>query len=418
MTTTDTPGTRPTPSSSVPERNEPLIRASNVSKRFTRHQRRATSLKERIVKREHGVKDDFWALRDIDLVVHRGETVGLTGPNGSGKSTLLKVLSGILRSSSGEVEVNGRVASLLELGAGFDGELTGRENVYLNSALLGVPKAETDRLFDEIVEFSELGEFIDNPVKHYSSGMYVRLGFSVAVHIDPDILIVDEVLSVGDAAFQNKCIDRIRLFQQQGKTILFVSHASGQITSLCTRAVLLNRGRILFDGPPKETVKRLNHLLGVDSVERRDEGAAQVSSAVLVDPSTSLTPEVFESGAEALFLATIDWLVPDELPKDTHLELSFASGDETVAVVQPQELPVPRDEPARSGGRSQVSWRLHSLPALAGDVTLRLVVQAGEHQLALAEVTGLRIHGDQVADVEGTAVISTAVADSPASTSA
>ena len=145
---------------------------------------------------------------------------------------------------------------------------------------------------------------------------------------------------------------------------------------------------------------------------------AQVSSAVLVDPSTSLTPEEFESGAEALFLATIDWLVPDELPEDTHLELSFASGDETVALVQPRELPVARDEPARSGGRSQVSWRLHSLPALAGNVTLRFAVQAGEHQLALAEVTGLRIHGDQVADVEGTAVISTAVADSPASTSA
>ena len=227
---------------------EVLIQARRVSKKFTSYHRRATSLKERLVRREQTEADVFWALQNVDLQVRRGETVGLIGPNGSGKSTLLKVLSGILRPNSGDVSVEGRVSSLLELGAGFDGELTGRENIYLNSALLGVPRAETERLFDEIVEFSELGEFIEFPVKHYSSGMYVRLGFSVAVHIDPDILIIDEVLAVGDAAFQKKCLDRVADFQKRGKAILFVSHAAGLVEQLCNRAILLDHGRVVFDG--------------------------------------------------------------------------------------------------------------------------------------------------------------------------
>ncbi len=381
---------------------ETLVHAVGVSKKFVRFHRRATSLKERIVKRERGGRDDFWALRDVDLVVRRGETVGLTGPNGSGKSTLLKVLAGILRPSEGDVQVNGRVASLLELGAGFDGELTGRENVYLNSALLGVPKAETDRLFDQIVEFSELGEFIDNPVKHYSSGMYVRLGFSVAVHVDPDILIVDEVLAVGDAAFQQKCLDRIRLFQHQGKTILFVSHSAAQITSLCTRAVLLSRGHVLFDGAPAEAVKHLNDLLGVDNVERRDEGTARIAAVVLVDPSTAEAPEAFQSGAEAVFMANIEWLTRADLAKGTHLELSFVSGNETLAIVHPEVEELPVDEPTASGGRSEVWWHLHALPELSGEVTLRFSVLSGETQLAVAEIPGIRVHGHQALDVDGT----------------
>ncbi len=378
---------------------EVIVSATGVSKRFARFHRRATSFKERLIRREQGVKEDFWALRDVNLVVRRGETVGITGPNGSGKSTLLKVLSGILRPTSGEIRVNGRVASLLELGAGFDGELTGRENVYLNSALLGVPKAETDRLFDKIVDFSELSDFIDNPVKHYSSGMYIRLGFAVAVHVDPDLLIIDEVLAVGDAAFQQKCIDRIRLFQREGKTILFVSHSASQVTSLCSRALLLDHGSVLFDGAPEATVARLNELLGVDRVDRRDEGVVRVSEAHLVDPSTEVAPDSFRTGAEALFTATLQWTVRDPLPAPAELDLEFAVGGETVAVVRPAPYRLPPDSPA--SGRTNLRWLIPALPDATGEVALRLTVHCANSQLAIAEIPGLHLLRGQVVAIDG-----------------
>jgi ABC-2 type transport system ATP-binding protein len=380
------------------------IEARGVGKRFARHQRRATSIKERLVRREQGAKDEFWALREVSLTVGAGETVGLMGPNGSGKSTLLKVLSGILRPNEGSVSVVGRVASLLELGAGFDGELTGRENIYLNSALLGVPRQETQALFDQIVEFSELGEFIDNPVKHYSSGMYVRLGFAIAVHIDPDILIVDEVLAVGDAAFQKKCIDRIKDFQRQGKTILFVSHSAGLVEQLCTRAVLLAHGRTLFDGPPRQGVLALNDLLGVDGVDRSDTGLAKVAAVLLVDPSTNLPPESFAGGSQALFMADIDWHEPERLSGPVSAELSLVNSlGESVVVIDPEKLEIPRAEIERPGGRSTLRWLIPALPEVAGDLTLRLQLRRGEALLATAEVNGVRISATSRSSLEGSA---------------
>ncbi len=383
---------------------EVRIQATGVGKRFARHQRKATSLKERLVRREQGVRDEFWALRDISLTVHAGETVGLMGPNGSGKSTLLKVLSGILRPTEGSVSVTGRVASLLELGAGFDGELTGRENIYLNSALLGVPRSETDELFEQIVDFSELREYIDNPVKHYSSGMYVRLGFAIAVHIDPDILIVDEVLAVGDAAFQKKCIDRIRAFQQAGKTILFVSHSSELVQQLCTRAVLLGHGRQLFDGPPRQGVNLLNGLLGVDGVERSDVGLAKVAAVLLVDPSTNQPPESFAAGGGALFMADVDWAKPQEITGPVFAELSFVNGrGESVLVVTPEKLEIPREQIDGAARRSTMRWLIPALPELAGDLTLRLELRRGEALLATAEVDGVRIQPTSRALLDGSA---------------
>ena len=239
------------------------IRAHEVSKRFIVHTERATSLKERIVRRKNA-GHEFYALRDISSEIERGTTVGLIGPNGSGKSTLLKVLAGILRPTAGEVSTSGRIASLLELGAGFNGELTGRENVYLNASLLGLTRRETDRVFDAIVEFSELEEFIDNPVKHYSSGMYVRLGFSVAVHVDPDILLLDEVLAVGDEHFARKCLAKIAEFQREKRTILFVTHGLGQVEQICDRAIVLDHGHIAFDGDPFFATEELRKILGTD----------------------------------------------------------------------------------------------------------------------------------------------------------
>ena len=240
---------------------EIAIRARGVGKSF-RGTGRATSLKERILRMGHGTAEPFEALRDVNLEIAAGQTVGLIGHNGSGKSTLLKILTGILRPTTGTVEVNGRVSSLLELGAGFNGELSGRDNIYLNASLLGLSRKETDGLFDSIVEFSELEEFIDNPVKHYSSGMYVRLGFAVAVHVDPDILLVDEVLAVGDEAFARKCLDKIAEFQREGRTILFVTHSLSLVDEICDRGVVLDHGRVVFDGDPQFATGTLRALLG------------------------------------------------------------------------------------------------------------------------------------------------------------
>jgi ABC-2 type transport system ATP-binding protein len=237
------------------------LRASGVSKVF--RGQRATSFKEHLLRRGGRADGGFSALRDITVEIEAGHTVGLIGPNGSGKSTLLKVLAGILRPTSGEVAAHGRIASLLELGAGFNGELSGRDNVFLNASLLGLSHRETERLFDSIVAFSELEEFIDNPVKHYSSGMYVRLGFSVAVHVDPDILLVDEVLAVGDEGFAKKCLDKIAEFQAEGRTILFVSHALDLVQQICDRALVLEHGRLVFDGDPEFATGRLRSILGV-----------------------------------------------------------------------------------------------------------------------------------------------------------
>lgn len=200
-------------------------------------------------------KDTFWALKGLNLSIHKGEVVGIIGKNGSGKSTLLKLISNIIEPTSGSVEVNGRISSLIEVGAGFHPELTGRENVYFNGAILGMTTREIDDRLEEILAFSEIGSFFDVPVKFYSSGMYVRLAFSVAVHVDPDILIVDEVLSVGDFEFQKKCQNKIREFVDQGKTVLLVSHSLEAIESLCTRAILLDKGKLAIDDKPHEVIQ-------------------------------------------------------------------------------------------------------------------------------------------------------------------
>jgi homopolymeric O-antigen transport system ATP-binding protein len=203
----------------------------------------------------HQSNNTIWALKDVSLEVKRGEVVGLIGRNGAGKSTLLKILTRITEPTEGYAEIHGRIGSLLEVGTGFHSELTGRENLYLNGAILGMKKAEIDRKFDEIVDFSEIEEkFLDTPVKHYSSGMYVRLAFAVAAHLEPEILVVDEVLSVGDFAFQKKCVNKMERIKQEGSTIFFVSHNMASITNLCARAILLDRGKVLEDGSSHQVI--------------------------------------------------------------------------------------------------------------------------------------------------------------------
>lgn len=272
----------------MPTNDVSVVRVRGASKQF--HIRKDKSLKDRAVSlfRERPPAEDFWALRDIDLDIEAGATVGLIGHNGSGKSTLLKLIGGILQPTSGSVEHRGRIAALLELGAGFHPDLSGRENVYLNAAILGLSKKQTDKYFDAIVDFSGIERFIDSQVKFYSSGMYVRLAFAVAVHVDPEILLVDEVLSVGDEPFQRKCMDRIHEFQAEGRTIILVSHSAEQVGELCHRAVVLDGGRIVFNGAAEQGIKVLR--TGYEAA-RQEAAAAAAAAATFTPPPAHATLE-------------------------------------------------------------------------------------------------------------------------------
>jgi len=240
------------------------IRIEEVSRRFRVYPKDARTLKELIVTRGRGRGEDVWALSGVALAVEPGAAVGLVGRNGSGKTTLLKLIGGIIKPSLGRLEVGGRVASLLELGAGFHPEFTGRENVFLNGALHGLSRAEIRERMDEIVEFAGIGHYVDLPVRTYSAGMYMRLGFAVAAHVDADVLLLDEIFAVGDEEFQRKCFGRISQFKQQGGTIVFVSHDASSVERLCERAVLLRGGLVDFDGPTHEAILRYRSHLAED----------------------------------------------------------------------------------------------------------------------------------------------------------
>jgi ABC-type polysaccharide/polyol phosphate transport system ATPase subunit len=232
------------------------LRVENVSKQYRIYARPGDRLKETLTRGRLKRHREFWALRNVSFEIEAGTTTGIIGPNGCGKSTLLQIIAGTLEPTEGSVWREGRVAALLELGAGFDPEGTGVENVYMNAALMGLSRRETERLFPEIERFAEIGDFIRQPVKTYSSGMFVRLAFAVASNVEPDILVIDEALAVGDAVFQHRCLRRIKEIQERGATVLFVSHDAAAVRALCTRAVLMSAGRVLSDGPPVEV---LNH---------------------------------------------------------------------------------------------------------------------------------------------------------------
>jgi ABC-type polysaccharide/polyol phosphate transport system ATPase subunit len=226
----------------------------SVSKKFRRGQK--LLLKEALIDIfMPGRQEDFWALKDVTFDIIKGETVGIIGNNGSGKSTILKLIAGVMYPTKGEVKVDGRISPLIELGAGFHAELTGRENIYLNGTILGLSEKQIDQRLNDIIEFSELGDFIDTPVKHYSSGMYVRLGFSVAVHTDPEILLVDEIFAVGDISFQEKCFKKMNEFKKNGITIVFVTHDMATVESFCEKAIYINKGQLENIGDAKQIIK-------------------------------------------------------------------------------------------------------------------------------------------------------------------
>lgn len=237
--------------------NQSIV-VDGVSKRFAiRHVRSLKEMAARAVRRRSESVDEFAALKDVSITVNEGETVALLGFNGSGKSTLLKCISGVLTPDEGQIGVRGRIAGLIEVGAGFHPDLTGRENVYLNGAILGMSEAQIEEKFAEIVAFSEIEGFIDTEVKFYSSGMFLRLAFAVAVHTDPDVFLVDEILAVGDEPFQRKCLDRIRLLRSQGKTLVIVSHDLDMVADLCDRGILLEHGAVVMDAEPHAVVRRM-----------------------------------------------------------------------------------------------------------------------------------------------------------------
>ena len=240
---------------------------------------------------------DFWALSDVEFDVRTGETFGIIGRNGSGKSTLLKCIAGILQPTSGQIVVRGQVAAMLELGAGFQPELSGRDNIYLNASLLGLSRRDIARRFDDIVQFAELEDFIDNQVRFYSSGMYVRLGFAVAVNVEPDVLLIDEVLAVGDERFQEKCLDRIHEFQTEGRTIIVVSHSAAMLRQICDRVVVLENGKVVTVGPPGEAIRAFRDCLLAGEVPValppvEDEEAGAVGSVVQPERRVVITDAV------------------------------------------------------------------------------------------------------------------------------
>ena len=297
---------------------QPLIELQHVSKRFKIRRERQRSFQDSFIalfRRDRSEKEFFWPLQGVSFAVNPGDSVGILGPNGSGKSTLLKLISGILDPTDGEITVAGRVASLLELGAGFHPDLTGRENIFLNGSIHGINRKQMLDRLDKIIDFAELGDFIDTPVKHYSSGMYVRLGFSVAIHSDPDILVVDEVLTVGDHVFQQKCLERIQDLKRKNIAIILVSHSLSEVERLCNRALWLHEGNIRLDGDAIQVVdeyaafsndvyyqkrsERQRQEPDEFTIERSDQrwgtGDANITQVELLDAS-GLESECFSTG--------------------------------------------------------------------------------------------------------------------------
>ncbi len=355
------------------------IRVANLSKCYRLYQRPVDRLLELFTRRPR--HQPFWALKDISFEVLTGETLGIIGDNGAGKSTLLKILAGTLSPTTGEVECRGRVAALLELGAGFHPEFTGRQNIYLNAALLGLSEEEIRAKEEEIIAFSELGPFIDQPVKTYSSGMYVRLAFSIAVQVEPDILIVDEALSVGDQRFQKKSIDRILEFRRQGKTILFCSHSMYHVTHLCQRAIWLDQGQIKMVGEARRVVQAYEDWSREKAPKEKKEASPSGSDPNLYQIRLLSAPEVrlkvFEPlEVEALYRGA---------PEDREFCLGFAliRNDEVTifaSSTQYQGLRVPGPE-----GRFRL--RFPRLSLLSGSYRLVLVLADASGNLVLATDT-------------------------------
>jgi ABC-2 type transport system ATP-binding protein len=345
------------------------IEIDHVSKRFRLFREKPSSLKARLIS-SRSRAEDFWALKDVAFEVREGESLGLIGHNGSGKTTLLKVVAGILRPTEGIVRTRGRMAALLELGAGFHPELTGRENVYLNASFLGLTRRDTDAVYEDIVAFAEIEDFMDNQVKFYSSGMLVRLGFAVAVHVDPEILLVDEVLAVGDESFQAKCLNRIRSFQAEGRTIVLVTHALDTVRQVCDRAVMLDHGELYAKGAPLDVVRELRYvLLRKDPHFVPEEGSREVELAgveLVRDDGTTERPVRVGEDLTIQIDAKANQPVTD-------LVCAFQVLDSANYPVVDGREPIGAIE-----GKKRVRFDLRSLPLVPGRYFVTVGLESGE----------------------------------------
>jgi len=387
----------------MPERvvEKGRVRARGASRVFTLNVVKERSLKETILRRELPPKRELWAVREVDFDISPGETFGIVGQNGSGKSTLLKLIAGVFAPSSGTVEVGGRVGSLIEIGAGFHPEFTGTENVYLSGALHGLSRSYVDEHLDEIIEFAELEDFADVPVKTYSTGMYMRLGFSVAMNVLPDILLLDEVLAVGDEAFQHKCFGKIWDFKRSGGTIIFVSHDAGSVERLCDRAILLEQGRVVERGSAEEVVRAYHRRLvarrpavTTERVVGRSTGSCQIHEVRAVAGDQTVRDSFMEGDPFAIEA----WLRSETGLTAAQLTIGFRDGGGRPLAAQ--------TTPAvdlRAGKLQAVRLHLHEPPLRDGRffVDVRVVSHENDRELAVAEnALELTVYG-QEASSEG-----------------
>ena len=360
------------------------IRGRGLGRRFVIRLTQNRSLKEAILRRERPKTRELWALQDVDLEVHPGEAFGIVGPNGSGKSTLLKLLAGIFAPSTGELQVGGRVGSLIEIGAGFHPEFTGVENVYLNAAIYGLKRSYVEEHLDEIIHFAELDAFADVPVRTYSSGMYMRLGFSVAMHVQPDVLLLDEVLAVGDEAFQQKCFAKIGEFKRSGGTIVFVSHDQAAVERVCDRALMLDHGRCVESGPATDVVNAYHRRLvsaSTASVTHRDgddRGPCRVHEVRAVAGDGAIRDRFTEGEPMALEV----WLYADEGLEDGRVTLGLRDSDGRALGSQSVE-----HVRLRPGELERLRLHFPGLPLREGRFFVDVVVGTddGDAELAFAE---------------------------------
>lgn len=364
------------------------IEISDVTKTFRLGSEPASTLKERLLTSRNSRVDSFEALKGVNFDVKEGETVGILGRNGSGKSTLLKIIAGTMRPTSGATKVRGRLSALLELGAGFHPDLTGRENIYLNGSILGLTKGEVAEIYEEICDFAELGEFIDLQVRYYSSGMVARLGFAVATHLEPDILLVDEVLSVGDEAFQKKCIDRVYRFKKLGKTMLLVSHGPERVRQLCDRAVVLHRGQCLFVGEVNEAIDLYRDALKTDHKNNLR------ATGKIIDEST-----VRVVGGEIIGLGVGNSIRPgDPLslriryemtePVEFRLRIQIKSGANVILMNQTTDHIF--DKPLTGGpGKGQMQFLLERVPLADGNYYFTIIAESPDGKKVIDHIPKL-----------------------------
>jgi lipopolysaccharide transport system ATP-binding protein len=390
-----------TAASTPAPRSDAVLSVRALSKCYHIYTKPRDRLKQAVVRRFKTYYKPFWALRDVNFEVRRGEAVGIVGRNGSGKSTLLQIIAGTLAPSEGEVEIRGRVAALLELGSGFNPEFTGRDNVFLNGAILGIPRKEMERRFDEIASFADIGDFLDQPVKHYSSGMHARLAFAVAISVDPDILILDEILAVGDMGFQQKCVARMKKLLDSGVTLLFVSHSPDAVKSLCQKGLFLADGRTQYWGSAEDAVnkyfghvrqadidvarktqnelaKPVNVKSSVPGALRYGSGHAQLEQVRLLDADA--TPvQAYQFGEKVVLEATIRahvelknvdvaFVVRDAAGVDLH-GTSLADEHQRLPVMPKGSTAVVRFvfENRLRGGNYGISFTLTRLPEQVGE---------------------------------------------------